>query len=515
MSEAASAEALAAARRLLALPDPVAAIAPLEVAAAGSGMAQVEALRALARLRTGLGQDALAVAHGRALLALRPEDDQARFLLGRSLYRLGWPDLALRCFRALRPPVPAWWVAMTRDVAAELAAARAEARMACRGWRRGHRNPVKFAMLLQRAGRPRAASAALAARPAGERGDWAEALLRLRLAEGEPDAGLRGILRNPPALHWRDALDAARMLLQIGEVAAAEAALAAVPETLLGPTGALLRTRLLVLAGQVPRLRALAAAAFAAKPYRSDPARQAVTALVLDRAIPVWHGPEPAAGQPLTVPPLTVPPLTVPLVQYWDSPDPPADVLEVMESWVRHNPGLPLARFHAASAREFLGGVAAEALAAFDACRHPAMQSDVLRMVFLARHGGLWADVDERCVRPVGEWLARLPKVGLLAAFSDEIPYYVHSYVLAAPPGSGVMARLVARMLPPLVPAARRGQLLRIWDATGPGLVTRAVAAEADPSAVALLDPAYFRGFVEAVEDLAYRRTAAGNWRLA
>ncbi|MGK7869380.1 glycosyltransferase [Falsiroseomonas sp. E2-1-a20] len=505
MTEDVAAEALGRARHLLALPDPVAAIAPLEAAAAATGLTQVEALRALVRLRTGLGQDAVAAAHGRTLLALRPEDDQARFLLGRSLHLLGWPDLALRCFRALRAPVPAWWVAMTHDVAAELSAARLEALAACRAWRRGRRDAQKLARLLLRAGHPRAAEAVLAARPVDQRGDWAEALVRLRLAEGAPDAELRATLRHPPALNWRDALAAARMLLQIGEVAAAEAMLATLPDHLSSPAGALLRTRLLLLAGEVPRLRAVTAAAFAAKPYRSDPARQAVTALVLDRAIPIWRGPDPAAGSPLTVP----------LVQYWDTPDPPSDVLEVMESWVRHHPGLPLARFHAASARDFLAGVGAEALAAFESCRHPAMQSDVLRMVFLARHGGLWADVDERCLRPVSEWLARLPRLGLLAAFSDEIPYYVHSYVLAAPPGSGVMARLVARMLPPLVAAARRGQQVRIWEATGPGLVTRAVAAEADPSAVALLEPGYFRGFVGAVEDLGYRRTAAGNWRLA
>jgi hypothetical protein len=505
LSGAAAAEALRTARHLLALPDPVAAIPPLEVAASGEGIARIEALRALVRLRTGLGQDALAVAHGRALLALRPEDDQARFLLGRSLHLLGWPDLALRCFRALRPPVPAWWVAMTRDVAAELSAARQEALAACRVWRRGRRDAPKLARLLLRAGHPRAAEAVLAARPVEQRGDWAEALVRLRLAEGAPDAALRATLRHPPTLPWRDALAAARLLLQLGEVAAAEAMLATLPDHLSSPAGALLQTRLLLLAGEVPRLRAVTAAAFAARPYRSDPARQALTALVLDRAIPVLHAAEPAAG----------PPLTVPLVQYWDTPDPPSDVLEVMDSWVRHHPGLPLARFHAASARDFLAGVGAEALAAFDSCRHPAMQSDVLRMVFLARHGGLWADVDERCLRPVTEWLARLPQVGLLAAYSDEIPYYVHSYVLAAPPGSGVMARLVARMLPPLVAAARRGQTPRIWEATGPGLVTRAVAAEGDPSAVALLEPGYFRSFVQSVEELAYRRTTAGNWRLA
>jgi hypothetical protein len=497
--------ALLIARRLLAQPDHVAAIAPLERAATGGEVVRVEALRALVRLRTGLGQDALAACHGRELLAMRPADDQARFLLGRSLHLLGWPDLALACFRALRPPVPAWWVAMTHDVAAEVTAARAEARAACGAWRKGRLNPAKFARLLLRAGRVRAARAVLAARPAEERGDWAEALLRLRLAQGAPDAALRDTLRRPPALHWRDSLAAARMLLQINEVAAAKSALATVPEALLGSTGALLRTRLLLLAGEVPRLRATTAAAFTAKPHRSDPARQAVTALVLDRAIPVWQGPDPAAG----------PPLVVPLVQFWDQPQPPADVQQVMDSWVRHNPGLPLARFHAASARDYLAGVGAEALAAFDACRHPAMQSDVLRMVFLARHGGIWADVDEGCLRPVSDWLARLPRVGLLAAFSDEIPYYVHSYVMAAPPGSGVMARLVARMLPPLVSAARRGQALRIWEATGPGLVTRAVAAEADPAAVALLEPGYFRSFVGLVEDLAYRRTRAGNWRLA
>jgi hypothetical protein len=363
-----------------------------------------------------------------------------------------------------------------------------------------------------------------------ERGDWAEALLRLRLAEGVLADPVAPTLPDPAMLSRRDALATAKLLLQAGEVHAAEAAIAPVPEDSLAAEEALLRGRLLILAGAVPRLRALALPAFLASPGRTDRARLALTALVLDRAIPVRHQasqarePEPPLRPASKLParwgrdpavPSSGPPLRVPLLQYWHAPQPPADVQEVMESWVRHNPDLPLARFDAAGALGFLAGVGAEALAAFDACHHPAMQSDVLRMVFLAKHGGLWADVDERCIRPVSEWLSLLPPGGLLAAYSDEIPYYVHSYVLAAPPGSAVMQRVVARMLRPSARAAEPGQSVNIWEATGPGLLTRAIAAEPDPAMVALLAPDYLRRFTAPVEDLDYGKTATGNWRLA
>jgi hypothetical protein len=136
---------LAAAQELLRRPDPMAALPLLEQAARGDGTDQVEALRALWRVRTGLGQDAVAAAHARALLALRPRDEQARFLLGRSLILLGWPDLALRQLGLLAQPLPAWWRAMAGNTRPLLAKARGAARLACRAWREGQRDAPDFA----------------------------------------------------------------------------------------------------------------------------------------------------------------------------------------------------------------------------------------------------------------------------------------------------------------------------------------------------------------------------------
>lgn len=83
------------------------------------------------------------------------------------------------------------------------------------------------------------------------------------------------------------------------------------------------------------------------------------------------------------------------IVQFWDQPTPPADVLACMDSW--RASGLPVQRFTQDTARAFLGAeFPPELLRAYDACRHPASQSDLLRLAALYHGGGLYVDADDR-----------------------------------------------------------------------------------------------------------------------
>lgn len=87
------------------------------------------------------------------------------------------------------------------------------------------------------------------------------------------------------------------------------------------------------------------------------------------------------------------------LMQFWDTADVPRDVAECIASWERlvdDVPGLSRMMFDDKTAREFIGDeLTLKHVAAFDACRHPAMRSDYFRLCFLLRHGGLYVDADE------------------------------------------------------------------------------------------------------------------------
>jgi len=497
--------ALAEGQARLQRPDPLGALPYLLHAASPEAPhnEQADAHAALGRIRTGLGQDSLAAEHYRAVLALRPTQPEARFLLGRALLKLGWPDLAVATLARLPGPIGGWWRDLVRQAGRRLSEARNQARQGIAVLRQGDAagSPDTLVRALLRAGRLGPAQRLLAALPPTPERRWLAAALLLRRREGFADQALRAALRPPPGASPALRQEAALRLIELGETDAAAAALG---DAVGGRLGQELQAKLLLLQGRLPELAALSSVELARKPDRTEPARRLLTCQVLAGEVPVWREPDPRAG--------AAPRLS--LVQFWHDANPPEDVRGVMDSWVHHHPDLELARFDTQTARDFILAHQGQKVAlAYDACHNPALRSDMLRLSFLAAQGGLWVDADERCLRPMYEVLARLPGIGLVAPFSDELPFYVHSYMLAAPPGSPVMAALLEAQMRLLREVLRGRAGLENWVSNGPGLITRIAARM--PGQVALLAPAYWRSFAGDADDLAYKRDESSDWRLA
>lgn len=501
------AAALAQGLALVQKPGPLAALPYLLHAASAEAPhnEQVDAHAALGRIRTGLGQHALAAKHYTAILALRPSQLEARFLLGQAFLSLDWPDLALAHFRALPAPLGGWWRSTAQQAQRLLAAAREDIRQAILVFRQAQ--PASpdaaeaLARALLRAGRLSPAERLLARLPPTPVCHWLAALFTLRRRQGVADdallAALTPKLDAPSALHRA----AAPYLLAIGAVEAAAAVLA---EGEPRRSDDALRGRILLAQGRLAELAALGEAGLRRNRDDTDAARRLLSCQVLLGEVPIWRGADLAAR--------AAPPLA--LVQFWNKADPPADVRAVMDSWVHHHPGLTLARFDAVSARAFILQTQGDKLArGYDTLHNPALQSNMLRLVYLATHGGLWVDADERCLRPMDEVLARLPTIGMVAPYSDQLPYYVHSYMLAAPPGSPVMAALLVGQMRAVRVALSGGPGLQNWVSNGPGLVTRVAARM--PGQVALLAPAYWRSFAADADDLAYKSDISSDWRVA
>jgi mannosyltransferase OCH1-like enzyme len=83
------------------------------------------------------------------------------------------------------------------------------------------------------------------------------------------------------------------------------------------------------------------------------------------------------------------------ILQFWDQKTIPADVQNCMASW-RAIPNFDHVIFDDVRAREFIR-VECEArhLEAYDLCNHPAMKSDLFRLAYLYRHGGVYVDADD------------------------------------------------------------------------------------------------------------------------
>jgi len=176
-------------------------------------------------------------------------------------------------------------------------------------------------------------------------------------------------------------------------------------------------------------------------------------------------------------------PIPLRIAQYWADPEPPPDLLPLLQSWQDHHPGHAWRLYDDAAAAAFLAGrFPAEILAAYRLAALPAQKADIFRLAWLFLEGGLYADVDDRCHAALP---TLLPPGTTFAGYLEEFGT-IGNNLLAVAPGHPVIGRAMQLA----AQSVNRGDADVVWLATGPGLITRAFAqilAEAEvPPAVAL-----------------------------
>ena len=90
------------------------------------------------------------------------------------------------------------------------------------------------------------------------------------------------------------------------------------------------------------------------------------------------------------------------IVQFWHAESPPADVTDVMRAWPAANVGLDHEVFSGRTALDFIRANHPEnAAAAFVYATNPMLRSDLFRLLYLSRKGGIYIDADEESLAPI------------------------------------------------------------------------------------------------------------------
>ena len=450
-------------------------------------------------------------------MELAPDGEEFRVNVAAVSGPLGWYDVGFAAARRLRPDVGDWWAGARQGALDRYESERSAALALLRGrgkdGRTAHASCWAIGQKLVGLGRlvtaMRVADALIA-----EKVDFYPAYYMradIILRQSGPDAALAFVQANPVmktdarAYYQR----VGRLLHECGryqelldELDAAE-----LPDD---EELRQLRLMALLMLNSKAKLRSYCQDWLTSSPDAIVPAATLAGLRALDADVSAWRG-----GQPTLIKPH--------LCQFWDKRDIPSDVRGVMLSWTAFNPEVDYTVFDDAGARAFLAThFGSSVVQTYDACHHPAMKADYFRVAFLYHAGGLYADADELCLRPLGHVLSAAEDGEIVAVLSGDLPGYVHNFFLAARPRSRILRLALDDATQNIARVLQAGQRPGIWGVTGPGLITRAIGAflAAQPQSweredVLLLGRRQYASYARTENRLAYKSKPETNWTVA
>ena len=157
--------------------------------------------------------------------------------------------------------------------------------------------------------------------------------------------------------------------------------------------------------------------------------------------------------------------------QFWDAIIPPPDLSDLSKTWRDGNPGYRHVLFNEESARDYLAAhFPAAVVKAYLHCTDATTKADLFRLAFLDHDGGVWVDMDDRCIRPLSEIIPDEAE----AFFWQENTGHLCNNLMAAKAGHPILRRALVAA----VNAINRGDRDKVWMLTGPGLLSRAFVAD-------------------------------------
>jgi len=196
------------------------------------------------------------------------------------------------------------------------------------------------------------------------------------------------------------------------------------------------------------------------------------------------------------------------LFQYWDSPQPPQEVVDLMKTWSQDKV-FEYKCYSYASAlnlinREFPIGYSR----AFEKCAVPAMQADFFRYCVLSVFGGIYVDADTSNGGGVEELIGDGPRGTLMERHNN----IANDFMYFSKPGDPLLADVIDCVVENIAGEVSQN----VWAVTGPGVLTGLYAGNCGSELfkdINILSVKIVRKSVLFKWDMEYKKTAV-DWRV-
>lgn len=214
------------------------------------------------------------------------------------------------------------------------------------------------------------------------------------------------------------------------------------------------------------------------------------------------------------------------LFQTWRTRTLPEAAERLVRGWREHHPDWEILLHDDDDCREIIGSAAPERLDLWDRLPFGVMKADLYRYAVVWRNGGVYADVDMECLRPIDRLLAGTDcllatEARLGARRTRELgyaePFQIANCIFAAAPGHPFLRAALDRAFD-LV--AARSEIRRddVEDLTGPRMLTRLYFERSWPAMalarpIALMAPLHYPTFPPFGRNIHTRHLTFGSWK--
>ncbi|MDY6929431.1 MAG: glycosyltransferase [Pseudomonadota bacterium] len=185
------------------------------------------------------------------------------------------------------------------------------------------------------------------------------------------------------------------------------------------------------------------------------------------------------------------------IVQFWNTPDIPDDVAELMDTWKQHNPDFRHLVFDYEQAASFIEVKYGKKIRdLFLSAALPAMQSDIFRVAYCLAKGGFYIDAGTRCKAELEPNLPENGELLLMRKWHGGI----WNGMIGAQAGQADLKLIWDKIIHNL----KVRETEDVWQVTGPKSFNQVVNHQTEASKLLIIEQKEIR-FFDIVNDLKYK----------
>jgi mannosyltransferase OCH1-like enzyme len=158
------------------------------------------------------------------------------------------------------------------------------------------------------------------------------------------------------------------------------------------------------------------------------------------------------------------------IMQYWEGPL-NKEVEELLDSWRKLNPEYKYELFNRSLALKYLErNYDCNVVSAFSSALLPAMQSDIFRITWLLKEGGIYIDAATKCISPIDELITNSIELILLKKWHGKI---CNGFIASKSKNFTLKAYLAV-----IIRNVLEAKISNVWISTGPGALISIISNE-------------------------------------